>query len=71
VTHPEDDLVLAAAISAIADYLVTGDRQLQRIAHFHDVEIVTPRAFHSILDGVSVDPHPLPVSAVHTASSPP
>lgn len=28
-THPEDDLILATAVSAGADYLVTGDRQLQ------------------------------------------
>lgn len=28
-THPEDDRVLSAAVSAAADYLVTGDRQLQ------------------------------------------
>ena len=29
-THPEDDVVLATAVSAMAEYLVTGDRQLQR-----------------------------------------
>jgi putative PIN family toxin of toxin-antitoxin system len=28
-THPEDDLVLATALSADCSYLVTGDRQLQ------------------------------------------
>ena len=28
-THPEDDLVVATAVSAHADYLVTGDRRLR------------------------------------------
>lgn len=28
-THAEDDLILATAVSADADYLVTGDRKLQ------------------------------------------
>src|SRR5947199_10734 len=30
-THPEDDLILATAVSAQVDYLVTGDQQLQRL----------------------------------------
>jgi putative PIN family toxin of toxin-antitoxin system len=33
-SHPEDDLILAAAISAQADYLVTGDRQLLALGTF-------------------------------------
>lgn len=49
-TRPEDDLVLAAAASAGADYLVTGDRQLQHLRRFQDIEIVSPRAFATILD---------------------
>src|SRR5205085_1093113 len=44
-THPEDDLVLATAISARADYLVTGDRQLQRLGSYQGVIILSPRAF--------------------------
>lgn len=49
-THPEDDLVLAAAVSAEADYLVTGDRQLQALGRYLDVEIVSPRAFLAVLE---------------------
>ncbi|MGI8476278.1 MAG: putative toxin-antitoxin system toxin component, PIN family [Thermomicrobiales bacterium] len=49
-THPEDDLVLAAAVSAAADYLVTGDRQLQRLGSFEGVTIVTPRDFLAIIE---------------------
>jgi putative PIN family toxin of toxin-antitoxin system len=30
-THPEDDLILATAVSAQAEYLVTGDSKLQEL----------------------------------------
>ncbi len=48
-THPEDDLVLATAVSAAADYLVTGDKQLQRLGGYHGVAIVSPRDFLALL----------------------
>jgi predicted nucleic acid-binding protein len=48
-SHPEDDLILATAVSAQADYLVTGDRQLLALGRYQGVEIVTPRAFATIL----------------------
>jgi putative PIN family toxin of toxin-antitoxin system len=48
-THPEDDLVLSAAVSARADYLVTGDRPLLALASQQDVSVVSPRAFLAIL----------------------
>ncbi len=48
-THKEDDLVLAAAVSAQADYLVTGDSQLQKLENFGGVAIVSPRRFLDIL----------------------
>jgi predicted nucleic acid-binding protein len=44
-THPEDDLVLAAAVSAQADYLVTGDRQVRQLAMHIGVTILSPREF--------------------------
>jgi uncharacterized protein len=50
-THPEDDLVLATALSAQADYLVTGDRQLLRLGIYAGVRIVRPREFIDILHG--------------------
>lgn len=34
-THPEDDLILATALSGQADYLVTGDRQLLKLGTYH------------------------------------
>jgi uncharacterized protein len=48
-THPEDDLVLATAVSARAEYLVTGDEKLQRLGSYEGVRIVSPRAFLEIL----------------------
>jgi putative PIN family toxin of toxin-antitoxin system len=55
-THPEDDLILATAISAKADYLVTGDAKLQRLAMYRGVAILSPRRFlESLTDEVSED----------------
>ncbi len=47
--HSEDDLVLATAVSANADYLVTGDRALREVGTFRGLVILMPREF---LDGV-------------------
>jgi putative PIN family toxin of toxin-antitoxin system len=44
-SHPEDDLVLSAAVSSTADCLVTGDKQLQRLGVFRGVNIIGPRDF--------------------------
>jgi putative PIN family toxin of toxin-antitoxin system len=49
-THPEDDLVLATAVSAAADYLVTGDIKLQQLGNYQGVAIVSPRAFLTLLE---------------------
>jgi putative PIN family toxin of toxin-antitoxin system len=54
-THPEDDLILATAVSAQANYLVTGDRQLLALGQYEGVRIVTPRDFAAIL-GLAVSP---------------
>ncbi len=45
----EDDLVLATAVAAKADYLVTGDTYLLRIAEFRGIPIVSPRDFLDIM----------------------
>jgi putative PIN family toxin of toxin-antitoxin system len=49
-THAEDDLVLSAAISAGVDYMVTGDKQLQRLGDYQGVSILSPRAFLDLLE---------------------
>jgi predicted nucleic acid-binding protein len=49
-THPEDDLVLATAISAGADYLVTGDRRFRtRIPRYRSVLLLSPAEFLAVL----------------------
>lgn len=48
-THPEDDLVLATALSAGADYLVTGDIQLQALGSYRGVTILSPSDFLGVL----------------------
>jgi putative PIN family toxin of toxin-antitoxin system len=53
--HPEDDLVLATALSAGVPYLITGDAGLQRVGRYQDVTILSPRAFLPILEGAQSD----------------
>ncbi len=49
-THPEDDLILATAVSGNAVYLVTGDRQLPQLGNSRGVRIVSPREFLQLLE---------------------
>jgi predicted nucleic acid-binding protein len=42
-------VILATAVSARADYLVTGDRQLLALGEYQGVQMVTPRDFLAIL----------------------
>jgi putative PIN family toxin of toxin-antitoxin system len=49
-SHPEDDLVLSAALTARVDFLVTGDRALQELRTYERIRIVAPAAFLKILD---------------------
>lgn len=55
-THPEDDLILRAAVSADVDFLVTGDIALQKLGIVRRVTIVSPRAFLSVLQDSLADP---------------
>ena len=42
----KDDLgILAAAVAAEADFLVTGDKELQNLGHVEETAILSPRAF--------------------------
>jgi predicted nucleic acid-binding protein len=43
-------LILATAVSANADYLVTGDRKLRDLGRYANVTILSPRAFVELLD---------------------
>lgn len=46
-THPEDDLIIATAVSAKADYLVTGDGSLLKKvgSSYKGINLVTPKDF--------------------------
>lgn len=48
-THSEDDVILATAISAGAEHLVTGDTKLLQLGSFRGVAIVSARAFLDLL----------------------
>jgi putative PIN family toxin of toxin-antitoxin system len=49
-THPEDDLVLATALSGGVDYLVTGDERLRaRVPTYQEITVVSPAQFVAIL----------------------
>jgi putative PIN family toxin of toxin-antitoxin system len=55
-THTEGDLILATAVSAKADYLVTGDSKLQHLGTHHAVTILSPRRFlETLTHEVSAD----------------
>ena len=44
----DDDLVLACAMDAIADYVVTGDADLLVLNNYDVIRIVTPREFEKL-----------------------
>ena len=50
-THPEDDLVLAAALSGHVDYLVTSDRRFRaRVPNYQGVKLLSPAEFLAVLN---------------------
>jgi putative PIN family toxin of toxin-antitoxin system len=46
----DDDNVLACALEADADYLVTGDKDLLQMKAFRGILIITPRGFELLFD---------------------
>jgi uncharacterized protein len=46
----DDDNVLACAVEAAAEYLVTGDKDLLHMKKFKGIRIVTPREFELLFD---------------------
>jgi uncharacterized protein len=46
---PGDLEILGTALSAQADCLVSGDRDLLELGKFRSIPILTPRAFHDLL----------------------
>ncbi len=49
-SHPEDDVVLATALSAGAPYLVTGDTPLQERGSYRGTRLLSPRQFLQLLE---------------------
>ncbi len=47
---PDDDAILACALEAKADYLVTGDTDLIELKAFKRLRIVSPRDFELLFD---------------------
>ncbi len=60
VSDRADNLVLATAESAGAAYLVTGDGELQRLARYRTVVILSPSAFRDLLVEEGGDAAPTP-----------
>jgi hypothetical protein len=46
----DDDEIIACALEAEADYIITGDPHLLNLKEYRGIRIVTPRAFLEILD---------------------
>jgi len=46
---PKDDIIINAAYDGNADYIVSGDRYLQRLGRFRHIEIVNARNMLNIL----------------------
>lgn len=59
-SHPQDDLIIATAVSAEAEYLVSGDKELQDLRSYGQVKIVSPATFLAILDEQPESPTPAP-----------
>lgn len=53
-SHPEDDAVIATALSARCSYLVTGDKQLKGRGTYHGTSLISPRQFLNVLEGNSL-----------------
>ena len=45
---PNDDMIIACAIDATADYIVTGDEDLLILKHYKDIVIINPRNFEAL-----------------------
>lgn len=50
VSDPDDDMFIACALEAGADYIISGDPHLLNLKHYRDIQIVTPKAFLEILN---------------------
>jgi predicted nucleic acid-binding protein len=49
-SHAEDDVVLATELSAGAEFLVTGDKELRQLGAYGGTRLLLPREFLTELD---------------------
>jgi putative PIN family toxin of toxin-antitoxin system len=47
---PNDDMMIACAIDATADYIVTGDEDLLILKKYKDIIIINPRNFEALFE---------------------
>jgi len=52
-SDPEDNKILACAVSCDADYIVTGDKHLLELKKYENVKIVTAKEFVDIVSKTS------------------
>jgi putative PIN family toxin of toxin-antitoxin system len=45
---PNDDMIIACAIDAAADYIVTGDEDLLILKRYNDIVMINPRNFEAL-----------------------
>jgi putative PIN family toxin of toxin-antitoxin system len=45
---PNDDMIIACAIAATADYIVTGDEDMLILKNYKDIVIINPRNFEAL-----------------------
>lgn len=46
---PDDDMVIEAALAGMAEYVVTGDKDLLTLKDFEFIRFITPRVFLAML----------------------
>lgn len=50
IDDPDDDHILACAVSAQVDYIVSGDNHLLDLKHYRNIPILTANEFLTLLD---------------------
>ena len=50
VRDPNDDIILATALSGDATYLVSGDKALLELGAYQETRIISPREFLAVLE---------------------
>jgi putative PIN family toxin of toxin-antitoxin system len=55
VEDPDDNIILACALKAQADYLLSYDPHLTDLGEYQGIQILTPKQFQAILKGLDED----------------